>query len=270
MAPFRKMKSINLLKYLVVPTLFLCAIFKVPAFQWVAVTAIAVWLLSVFISRIAELRRTRKRKRDGKRLAKISSEAPQDASPVAENPENDLFLIRQINFRVTEQLKATYPAISWLWVKRPPVSELCKGGAWRIRLSNADPFNYGEVMLTETGKMSITLLQATPLKDAVAASIESNDLEDDEILDRLDVKTWYRNEGEAVLSRMIDDLNTQGHRKLMIHEDGEVIVTASGTELTVDTIRNFPPRMAWEEFCQVLKEDEITAVVKPEGLQLSW
>ena len=69
---------------------------------------------------------------------------------------------------------------------------------------------------------------------------------------------------------MIDDLNTQGHRKLMIHEDGEVIVTASGTELTVDTIRNFPPRMAWEEFCQVLKEDEITAVVKPEGLQLSW
>ena len=236
MAPFRKMKSINLLKYLVVPTLCLCAIFKVPAFQWVAVTAIAVWLLSVFISRIAELRRTRKRKRDGKRLAKISSEAPQDASPVEENPDNDLFLIRQINFRVTEQLKATYPAISWLWVKRPPVSELCKGGAWRIRLSNADPFNFGEVML----------------------------------LDRLDVKTWYRNEGEAVLSRMIDDLNTQGHRKLMIHEDGEVIVTASGTELTVDTIRNFPPRMAWEEFCQVLKEDEITAVVKPEGLQLSW
>ena len=103
MAPFRKMKSINLLKYLVVPTLFLCAIFKVPAFQWVAVTAIAVWLLSVFISRIAELRRTRKRKRDGKRLAKISSEAPQDASPVEENPDNDLFLIRQINFRVTEQ-----------------------------------------------------------------------------------------------------------------------------------------------------------------------
>ena len=84
------------------------------------------------------------------------------------------------------------------------------------------------------------------------------------------MKTWYQNEGEKIISRMIDDLNAQGHRKLTIRENGEAYITASGAEETVEQIQHFPPRLAWDEFCKVLKEDEITAAVKPEGLLLSW
>ena len=69
---------------------------------------------------------------------------------------------------------------------------------------------------------------------------------------------------------MIDDLNAQGHRKLTIRENGEAYITASGAEETVEQIQHFPRRLAWDEFCKVLKEDEITAAVKPEGLLLSW
>ena len=126
------------------------------------------------------------------------------------------------------------------------------------------------IQVRRENSVSITMIQATQLKDATKLSPESSDLEEDEIIERVDVKTWYQDEGEKIISRMIDDLNAQGHRKLTIRENGEAYITASGTEETVEQIQHFPPRLAWDEFCQVLKEDEITAAVKPEGLLLSW
>lgn len=266
----RKLNCGTLLRCLVVPTLFLCAIFKHPAFQWIAVGALAIWLTSMLSGVIFAARQKSKRKKAEKKLVELSAKAAPETTTTNPTPESELFLIRQINFRITEQLKGTYPMVTWLWVKRPTSEELCKGGTWRIRVSNAEPFNFGEVAITKTGKLTITMIQATPLKDAAAVNVDDSDLEEDEILERVDVRTWYQMEGEKIISRMIDDLNTQGHRKLTIRETGEAYITASGTEQTVEQIRNFPPRLVWEEFCQILKEDEITAAVKPEGLLLSW
>ena len=271
MAYFRKQKSSILLRLLVVPTLFLCAIFKTPVFQWIAVAALAVWLYAVLSGVVATAIQKRKRKVKREELTQLSAAITQEESSNESIQTNDLFLIRQVNFRITEQLKGTYPMVSWLWVKRPSAEELCKGGAWRIRIANADPFNFGDVELSRSGKLTITMLQATPLKEsAVVHHTVSNDLEEDELLERVDVKSWYLTEGEKIISRMIDDLNTQGHRKLMIHEDGEVVISAAGADQTVDTIKNFPPRLAWDEFCNVLREDEITATIQPDGLVLSW
>lgn len=271
MAMFRKLKSSTLLRWLVVPTLFLCAIFKTPVFQWIAVAALVTWLYAMSSEAIMAAIRKRKRKVMENNLAQLSDAITQEAKPAETISTNELFLIRQVNFRITEQLKGTYPMVSWLWVKRPSAEELCSGGAWRIRIANADPFNYGDVELNKSGKLTITMLQATPLKETVPEQrVESNDLEEDELLERVDVKSWYLTEGEKILSQMIDDLNTQGHRKLMIHEDGEVVIRASGADQIVDTIKNFPPRLAWDEFCNVLREDEITATIQPDGLMLSW
>lgn len=269
----KSVKSGNLFRCLVVPTMLLCCIFRSPVFQWIAVAALAIWLGVVLAGVIREAWGKAKYKKAEKQLAQLSRTVREEAEePPKAASDNDLFLIRQINYRITEQLKGTYPMVSWLWVKpRPTTEELCKGGTWRIRVSNAEPFNFGEVAITKTGRLSITMLQATPLKDAQELEPEdSNDLNDDELLDRSDVKSWYQKEGGQILARIIDDLNTQGHRKLLIHEDGEVCISSSGSEQTVEKISNFPPRMAWDEFCQVLKEDDIKASIKPEGLALSW
>lgn len=271
MANFRKQKSSILLRWLVVPTLFLCAIFKTPVFQWIAVAALAVWLYAVLSGVVVAAIQRRKRKVKREELTQLSAAITQEESPKESIQTNDLFLIRQVNFRITEQLKGTYPMVSWLWVKRPSAEELCCGGTWRIRIANAEPFNYGDVELNKAGKLTITMLQAAPLKESLPEKCAaSNDLEEDELLERVDVKSWYLGEGEKILSQMIDDLNTQGHRKLTIREDGEVVIKAAGADQTVETIKNFPPRLVWDEFCNVLKEDEITATIQPDGLMLSW
>lgn len=274
MAVIRRSKSATLFRYLVTPTLLLCAIFRKPLFQWIAVGAAAIWLISELWMAIAA-RQKKPRKKELQALDQIRTtpiDLPKGEAP--EMPERDLFLIRQINCRITEQLKHSYPMVAWIWQPRPSVDELNSGGTWRIQLSNADPFNYGDVEIAKTGKLTITLLQAVPLSEtsgtkAIQTS-EPEDLRDDEILDRVDAKTWYLGHGEKIIAEMIDDLNSQGHKQLLIKDDGSVIITASGKNQVVESIVDFPPRMVWEEFCQLLSEDDITASVQPEGLSLVW
>ena len=269
MANFRRSNNSSLFRIIVTPAVLLCIIFRKPVFQWIAVTALAVWLGIVLVSALKQSGSRRKSRKAAKKLAELSSDADTDSQPETSMAESDLFLIRQINIRITEQLKSTYPMVSWLWIRRPATEEICAGGTWRISTTNTDPFNYGEVSLSKTGRLTITMLQATPLEEASELA-ESDELTPSEMLDRVDVKAWYVREGSQMLSSMIDDLNTQGHRKLMIRENGEVCIEASGELRAVDLVSNFPPRAVWEEFCQLLKEDEITAAAQPEGLLLSW
>lgn len=44
MAKKSRIDAWSLMKILVVPCLFLCAIFKHPAFQWIATGALALWV----------------------------------------------------------------------------------------------------------------------------------------------------------------------------------------------------------------------------------
>jgi len=271
MAIIRQSKSFTLFRLLVVPTLLLCAIFRRPLFQWIALAAGALWLIAELTAFVAEWVTDRKRKSSVKRLNQVSQRSPTPASTSSETQaDGDLFLIRQINYRITEQLKESYPLITWLWCMRPQTEELCKGGTWRIQLANADPFNYGDVEISPSGKLTITLLQAVALKDAELHQLSEDDLSPEDLLERVDVKSWYFGHGEVILAQMIDELNTQGHKQLLIKEDGEVCITTMGSEQVVDTIKGFPPRMTWEEFCTLLKEDEIEASVQANGLALAW
>ena len=87
---------------------------------------------------------------------------------------------------------------------------------------------------------------------------------------RNDVKQWYTETGIALLSVLIDELNVQGHKRLVIHENGDVLVTVEGKEQTVDTIPDFPPRPAWDDLCVLAREDDISAEVRGQELAVSW
>lgn len=270
MAKLRRLNASTLFKCMVVPTMLLCAIFHKPALQWVAFFALLFWFIALLLSTFGGLVERRNRKRMEKKLGQISAAKPEpiklDPAPML--PENEVFLIRQIHIRITEQLKASYPLVSWIWVKRPSVEEICQGGVWKIRVANTEPFNFGEVEITSKGKIRIVMIQAVSLNDAEVKS--SDDLAPEDLLKQVDVKSWYEDTGEAVLSTMIDNLNAQGHRKLLIKEDGEVCITLAGSEQKVDQINDFPPRIVWEEFCRLLAEDDIAATIIPEGLSMAW
>lgn len=277
MARIRRMKSFTLFRILVVPSMLLCAILRAPVFQWIAVAAVLIWLTVVIMQSIRPMKERAKQAipaldcKTGQAEPSKTEQLPEPAAVEEMTPESRLFLIRQVNYRITEQLKASYPMVAWLWVKRPEVEQLCKGGVFRIRTSNTDPFNYGEVEMDASGRLTITMLQAISLKDATeTAAEEKDDLRQEELLERVDVKDWYRSSGEDLICQMIDNLNTQGHKKLLIKENGQVVILAGGREQPVELIQDFPPRMVWDDFCQLLREDEINATVQQDGLMLAW
>lgn len=107
----RSLQSRVVFKCAVVPALLLCAIFRNPALQWFAVAASALWLSVVAIGFWAEAAPKLKRHKRTKAKPELSTATSMDAVP-HQNPENSLFLIRQINYRVAEQLKSVYRDLS--------------------------------------------------------------------------------------------------------------------------------------------------------------
>lgn len=242
MAVKSRIDAWTLLRVLVVPCLFLCAIFKRPIFQWIACAALFVWVCFV-ISKLFRAHRKHCKKMPAEQKA---FPAKQETKPLTETPQEAdddtrLSLLRQVNYRIMEQLKQSYPTVSWLWDTRPSSEDINRGCTKRIKLYHCDPFNFGEVTLSASGKLEIALIQLVPLAEAEVQPKSDEDLEEKDILSRNDVKQWYTETGIALLSVLIDELNVQGHKRLVIHENGDVLVTVEGKEQAVDTIPDFPP-----------------------------
>lgn len=256
-----------LFKVLVLPCMFLCAIIKHPACQVIACIMLGIWCIYSLVSLIKPKRRKSNREVV---VAERVNVKPDGKVEVAECEESKLSLLRQVNYRIMEQLKQTYPLVSWIWVVRPTPEEITKGCTRKIKLNNCDPFNFAEVTLTPSGKLSIALIQMVPLAEATTEVESDSDLSDEDILDRSDVKKWYTTRGEKILCELIDELNVQGHKRLVIHENGDVFVYAGDQKETVDTIPDFPPKPAWDDLCVLAREDEINVEVRGQELNVSW
>ena len=117
MAVKSRIDAWTLLRVLVVPCLFLCAIFKRPIFQWIACAALFVWVCFV-ISKLFRSHRKHCKKMPAEQKA---FPAKQETKPLTETPQEAdddtrLSLLRQVNYRIMEQLKQSYPTVAWLWV----------------------------------------------------------------------------------------------------------------------------------------------------------
>lgn len=138
-----------LFRSIVVPVFFVTMFFRKTALQWLALGVLAAWLLlSVFLFF------KRRAKRQSKKVAVRERREHNDALPA------ELNLIRQVNYRITELLKQSYPAVAWLWDKRPTAEEIGRGGAWRILMEHADPFNYAEITIEINGAMHMRELKS--------------------------------------------------------------------------------------------------------------
>ena len=113
MAVKSRIDAWTLLRVLVVPCLFLCAIFKRPIFQWIACAALFVWVCFV-ISKLFRSHRKHCKKMPAEQKA---FPAKQETKPLTETPQEAdddtrLSLLRQVNYRIMEQLKQSYPTVS--------------------------------------------------------------------------------------------------------------------------------------------------------------
>lgn len=265
MAGKSRISSLSVLRVVPLLCMLLFSIFRKPVFRWIALTALLIWFfaeLAHLLSGLARKKTVKKRRTKEKKAGNAETN---------EGQTHDNSLLLQVNYRITEQLKASYPSIAWLWVNRPEQEEIKRGGTWRIGLQNADPFNFAEIQLRSSGAMEISLMQLVSLSDPVWEPVrDDNELKADELIERYDVRRWYAESGERILCGLVEELNTQGFKQLRINEGGEVVTGPSDNERTVSAIDSFPPKSAWSELCSLVREDDIQASISGSQLAIAW
>ena len=104
-------------------------------------------------------------------------------------------------------------------------------------------------------------LDNEPESDEVQPEDESKDT-----TDVSETEAWYRMIGSQLLTDAITELNTRGHKRLEITENGDIVVSGS----IVDSIPVFPDKSQWQTLGKLMRDDGLTVDVTTDNIVVSW
>lgn len=274
------------IKILIVSLLLLAVFFQKERSQKLMALAVILWIAvtaGIFLFRksgklakkcgafFASLRQTGK-------TAKTAAETPAEAEPETEpaspakpapdSRETETMLLH-IALRITEKLKSAYPQSVWQWKDTPSLQDILAGGTVRILVENMDAYTHADISFDRFGRIHVE-----PMTIGTFAEPPADDPDDAEETPPepsvVDVRVWYELVGQKVLESQITDLNANGHTKLTIKENGDIIVNRQKKEMLKVTLDSFPAKSYWEELVLLLAEDELKGKITGNTLQVSW
>jgi len=174
---------------------------------------------------------------------------------------NNDFLVRNVNFRITDKLKKYYPKVTWNWDTY--LSEI--GGNVknaRIKTFNTGDYNFADVTFLPSGEMTLKMQKIVELNET--AEDKKQNISEDE------VKEWYETCAFNVISETINEIYSQGYKSLEIADNGTIYIKEQNKDVECNKIENMLDKSLWNEFAKCLKKDEIKARVLNDRLALSW
>ena len=210
----------------------------------------AIWGLRIFmILGLPALRVRRNRweqKRKDLEAEKGRKRVEAERNAAENDPEAAQALLRHVNHRISDQLKALYPEARWEWKTKNPTLLAIHGGIGRIRVYGVPEYEYADVELEQSGK--------PPNQQDV------------------DPQVWSERQGRKTLETLIADLDSRGHHCLFLKEDGSICVRPmEGDEETVqDTLKDFPEKRLWERLVKVLEDAGLAAVAREDCITIAW
>ena len=275
------------IKILIVSLLLLAVFFQKERSQklmalalilWIAVTA-GIFLFrksgklakkcSAFSASLKQAGRTAKApaEKTAEPVPKADTEPAEPASPAKPAPdsrETETMLLH-ISLRITEKLKSAYPQSVWQWKDTPSLQGILAGGTVRILVENMDAYTHADISFDRFGRIHVEPMTigsfAEPSGNGTSAGTGTGDADAAEEMPPepsvVDVRVWYELVGQKVLETQITDLNANGHTKLTIKENGDIVVNRQKKEVLKGTLDSFPAKSCWEELVLLLTEDEL-------------
>ena len=274
------------LKALIIVLLLLTVIFNRKLSQQLMLAAILVWTavaISVFFGpRIyAFIKKVSAQRQAEKQEVSAAPSVPAAAAEetilplsravsVQSVPEPDnRRMLQHISLRITEKIKSAYPDATWRWDGSPDLTAILEGQTFRIITDGMAQFTHADVYFDRYVRIRITPLIIGEFADTVGDVPEEKDTAASEP-PVVDVISWYYLIGRKVLEDTISDLNANGHSRLSIKENGDMVITRSKKEVLKGTLEHFPPKNYWNEFLQVLEEYELHGKVEKDHIVVSW
>ena len=174
-------------------------------------------------------------------------------------------LLRHVNYRISAALRGAYPNASWEWTMENPALFAAQGGTGRIRVFGIPDYEYADVTLEGNANMSCTLLKTAPLQEATGA-------EQQERQPSINPQVWFETQAKDLLVNLITDLNTRGHRKLFLKDNGEVCIqpVEGGDDIPQQKLPDFPAKVYWSKLVEVLAQAGLTATLLEDRIQVAW
>ena len=188
--------------------------------------------------------------------------------PAPDSRETEIMLLH-IALRITEKLKSAYPQSVWQWKDTPSLQDILAGGTVRILVENMDAYTHADISFDRFGRIHVE-----PMTIGTFAEPSTDDPDDTEETPPepsvVDVRVWYELVGQKVLESQITELNANGHTKLTIKENGDIVITNQKKEMLKGTLDSFPAKSYWDELVLLLAEDELKGKITGNALQVSW
>lgn len=284
------------LKILIVLSLLFAALFSRQLSQKLILASVAVWLLFMAVSLLGNLQKRRDKKdfslrtafahtfpfvRDS--LGKETSNDSVSVSPAGYHPsvlpdqkasfsEAELAQILQhIRLRITDKLKSAYAEATWQWDKEPDLHDILAGKTFRILVENLESYTHADISFDRFGRIHVEPMTIGAFSPAESkADADDADTPAPEEPAVVDVRVWYELIGQKILTEQITELHAKGHSKLTIMENGDITVKNQKKDILKATLDSFPAQNYWQELVSILAEDQLTAKITGNSLQVSW
>lgn len=181
-------------------------------------------------------------------------------------------ILCHIALRITEKLKSAYPKSTWSWQTTPNLKEILSNKTVRILVEGMGKYTHADINFDTYGRIHITpmSIRVGSFKKPEKKANENEEESKIEVPEIVDIPTWYELRGQGVLRKTITELNSNGHTKLSIKENGDIVIYEKKEEVVKTTLEAFPQRNYWEEFIEILHEEQLKATIYRNEIKVSW
>ena len=239
---------------------------------WLLLGVFTLWgLWVVLILLLPYMQQAQRRRQRQQRTRQLHAEGIQTRSfeiPDLGGTNSDDLLVRHTNHRILAYLRSAYPQATFEWCEKQPEQLIRNGGTGRIRVFGIDEFDHADVTLDQNANIKCDMIKIVPLSKVGG---ETN--EDDATPPKrqpVDPRIWYETQGRSVLEALISDLNSRGHSKLTLREDGDICIEQGEDAVSQEHLNNFPQKVYWPRLAEVLESNGLAAEVTAQGIQVSW
>ena len=127
-------------------------------------------------------------------------------------------------------------------------------------------FDYADVTMDHRSNLTCSLVKVVPVQGQGAEEALPPNQQP------VDPQVWYELQGRTVLENLVADLNSRGHSKLYLKEDGSICIKLEGgdEELVQEAFNSFPEKVYWPRLKDVLEQAGLAATVQDTCIQVAW
>lgn len=222
-------------------------------------------LLVPYMNQAKRRRERQLRKLQINSLQKEMKRQEQKLQKPSTGPEAGQLLLRHVNHRISAYLHVLYPKATWEWCEKSPADLALAGGVGRIRLYGVPEYDHGDVHIDTHANIRCDLVKIVPLSQD-----DAGDEEIRESREPVDPQVWFELQGRKIMEETIADLDSKGHDRLLIRENGDITVRQEEKENVVANLPGFPERVYWDRLLQVLEGNGLSAQMELNGILVSW